>query len=303
MGANHARVIGQLAGVELGVVVDQNLARARNLATRCGAQAAQDLQAVEWCDAVVVASSTETHAAVAERLIEAGRPLLVEKPITEDYTVTERLVECSRIRGVPLMCGFVERYNAAITTTRRLLDEPPVHMITLRHSPVNPLTTSSVVYDLLIHDVDLVLGLAANPAVERIVGDTWRPENGPRAEVADCTVRFAGGAVATMSASRAGQRKIRSLQVATCSSLYEIDLLRQDVTVYRHVHHAVLADDAPGYRAETIVDIPFVRHDGEPLALELARFRDLITSDRADIEAERDSILPAHRVVAALERP
>jgi predicted dehydrogenase len=121
-------------------------------------------------------------------------------------------------------------------------------------------------------------------------------------EVADCLLQFPGGAIATLSASRASQRKVRTQLVSTPTALYDVDLLRQDLTVYRHRAHAQGVGDgqAAGYRAETVIDIPFVRHTGEPLALQFAHFLDLV-SGRTDACAERNSILPAHEVAAAIE--
>ena len=71
-------------------------------------------------------------------------------------------------------------------------------------------------------------------------------------------------------------------------------------TVYRHRAHGQPAGDAAGYRAETVIDVPFVRHRGEPLALQLDQFLRLIDG-RADAGAERDSILPAHEVAERVE--
>ena len=109
-------------------------------------------------------------------------------------------------------------------------------------------------------------------------------------------------ASSSKSASRASQRKVRSQLVATSTALYDVDLLRQDLTVYRHRAHAqaVGAGQAAGYRAETVIDIPFVRHTGEPLALQFAHFLDLV-SGRADACEERNSILPAHEIASTIE--
>ena len=102
-------------------------------------------------------------------------------------------------------------------------------------------------------------------------------------------------------AGRASARCARSSSPPS-TALYDVDLLRQDLTVYRHRAHAqgVGAGQAAGYRAETVIDIPFVRHTGEPLALQFAHFLDLV-SGRADACAERNSILPAHEIAAAIE--
>ena len=102
-----------------------------------------------------------------------------------------------------------------------------------------------------------------------------------------------------MSASRIGQRKLRSLVITEVDRLVEIDLLRRDVTIYRHVSHDSVTDNGLGYRQQTIIDIPELVSGREPLATQLDRFVDLLTG-AADIDEERCSILPSHRVVASV---
>jgi predicted dehydrogenase len=299
MGGRHARVVAGSPGAVLDVVVDADVERARSLTDTFGGRAAADVEAAFSCDAVIVASTTATHADVALAMIAAGRPVLVEKPLSEDYAAAQAVVAAARAADVPLMCGFVERFNAVVTTLHSLIDEPPVHALSVRHSPQNPRTVSGVEFDLLIHDVDIILRLNGDREIRSVVGATWTPPGYPCAEVADCTIRFDDTTMASLSASRAGQRKVRTIQVDTGMSLYELDLLRQNLTVYRHIDQSMTVDGST-YRADTVVDIPFVRHTGEPLALQLAHFLGLLSSDSVALEAERTTILPPHRVVAQL---
>jgi predicted dehydrogenase len=302
MGANHARVISESDSADLAVIVDTDRERVRPLAERLGCAFSEDLEAAVACDAAVIATPTAFHAGAARALLELGKPILVEKPVTSDLETSRALVACSERRGVPLMCGFVERYNPVVATTRSLLDEEPVHIVGLRHSPVTPRSTLSVVFDLLIHEIDLALAYMGGAVPSRVCGATSTAGRAPIMEVADCLLHFPSGAIATLSASRASQRKVRSQFVSTPSALYEVDLLRQDLTVYRHRAHeqGVGLGQAAGYRAETVIDIPFVRHTGEPLALQFRHFLDLIEG-RADVCQERNSILPAHEIAAAIE--
>jgi hypothetical protein len=81
-----------------------------------------------------------------------------------------------------------------------------------------------------------------------------------------------------------------------------VDLLRQAVTIYRHVGAEAATDDGLGYRQQTIIEIPMMANLGEPLAAQLSHFLDLVEGT-VDADAERAGILPAHRVVArALDR-
>ena len=299
MGSNHARVIAESDVADLAVLIDTDPARGRPLADRLGCAFDTSFEAARGCDGAVIATPTRAHAEQALALLEIGVPLLVEKPLAPDIGQSQAIVDVSRARDVPLMCGFVERYNPAVTTVMSMLEQRPVHVITLRHSPVTPRTTLSVVFDLLIHDIDLALRYAGSGAMPRVLSSVTGV-GGQVSEIADCLLSFDGELVATLSASRASQRKVRTHMIETPDALYEVDLLRQDVTVYHHRSQTLTRGANPSYRAETVVDIPFVRHGGEPLLLQLRHFAGLIAG-AVDAVAERESILPAHEVAAVVE--
>ena len=301
MGSHHARVIGNSGRARLYAVVDQNLDQATAMADRIGCLATSDLDVAARADAVVVATPTEHHLEVAMQLLAAGRPLLVEKPLAPDLeSVRTLLAEAERL-DVPLLCGFVERFNPVIAAAMDSLTAPPVHLVSIRHSPPAPRIASSVVADMLIHDLDLAVGFADLADVETLTSSTWTPPGASVSEIADCTIRFAGGMMATLSASRRSQRKVRSFMISTEAELVELDLLRQDVTIYRHIRHEQIGGASTTYRAETVVDIPFVRQTGEPLALQFEYFLDMVEG-RVDLKAERQRMLPAHELADRVER-
>lgn len=301
MGSHHARVIGNSMRARLYAVVDQDVARASAMADRIGCLATSELEVAARSDAVVVATPTETHLDIALSLLAAGRPLLIEKPLAPDLASVQAILKESEVRDVPVMCGFVERFNPVIAAALEVMEAPPIHLVALRHSPPAARIVSSVVADMLIHDLDLAVHFADDAAVEDVVATTWTPPDARVSEIADCTVRFSGGMLATLSASRRSQRKVRAFTVATPTQLVELDLLRQDVSVYRHVRHEQLGGVSTTYRAETVVDIPFVRHAGEPLALQFEHFLDLVEG-RVDADLERRRLLPAHELAARVEQ-
>ena len=301
MGSHHARIIGNSFRARLYAVVDRDLAQAKAMADAIGCLATTDVEVAARSDAVIIATPTESHLEVALPLLAAGRPLLIEKPLASDLEATKVIIQESERCDVPVMCGFVERFNPVITTAFEVMNDPPVHVVALRHSPPATRIVSSVVADMLIHDLDLAVGFAGGAPVEHLQASTWTPPDGPVAEIADCTIRFANGMLATLSASRRSQRKVRSFLVATETQLVELDLLRQDVSVYRHVRHEQIGGGrSTTYRAETVVDIPFVRQAGEPLALQFNHFLDLIEG-RVDAVAERRRAMPPHELAARVE--
>ena len=151
-------------------------------------------------------------------------------------------------------------------------------------------------FDLLIHDLDLAIRMFGD-APTRVQPVGWRPAPGTDHEIVDVALQFPGGGVATLSADRWSQHKVRALSAATDTALLELDLVRQDITVYRHVRHELA--DAAGYRAETVVEIPFVRHGGEPLALQLRHFLALVAGT-ASAEEELATLAAPHDTAFAI---
>ncbi len=299
MGTHHARVAATSTRASLAVVVDRDENAARTLADRCGvAWAAEpDFSGV---DAVIVAATTEVHRQVADAVLAAGLPLLLEKPLAPDIDAARAIVTASQAHGTPLMCGYVERFNPAVLTARAFVTEP-TYVTAQRHSPYSPRIKTGVAWDLLVHDVDLAIQLLGSaPTTVQSALRTFSPLSLPDAEdVADVILGFESGAIANVSAARIGHRKVRTMVIHEQDRLIELDLLRRGVTIYRHVSEQ-LSDNGRGYRQQTIIEIPDLITSQEPLAAQLDRFIDLITGV-ADADAERRSLLPAHQVIAQVK--
>ena len=303
MGGYHVRVVAQSERCELARVVEPDASIGQPLADRYGAQWRPQADDFADLDAVVIATPTEHHADLVLRALESGVPVLVEKPVTPDLATAEALVTAAEERQVPIMCGFVERFNPAILTVQPMLNEP-VHVTALRHSPYASRVRTGVAWDLLIHDVDASLRLLGHEPVRVSAGlGHFHPSSGEDSEdVAEAVMSFGSGAVASVSASRIGQRKLRSMSIAELNRTIELDLLRRDVTIFRHVSADIETQNGIGYRQQTIIDIPQLVSVREPLAAQLDHFLDLV-SGVVDMKEERESILPAHRVIHRVVGP
>lgn len=298
MGSLHARVLSQSDRVELVRVVDPREEQGRAVADRYGSEWTPEIGSLSDVDAVVLAAATEAHHKLALEVLNQGTPLLVEKPVCDDLAASEEVVALSEAKDVPLMCGLLERYNPAVMTAMHLISEP-VHVMARRHGPYAPRIKTGVSWDLLVHDVDIAIRCFGGAEPTRVAGGVgyFHPNSVPGAEDNVETVLTFPKGLATVSASRIGQRKVRSLVVSEIDRLIEIDLLRRDVTIYRHVSHDAATPDGLGYRQQTVIEIPELVSGREPLATQLDRFLDLVEG-KVDAAEERRTILPAHRVVA-----
>lgn len=306
MGSLHARVVNGHEHTTLAAIVDPDEEAGRAAAAKYDAIWTEHLDDVSDVDAVVVAAATQFHRDLGSQVIDRGLPMLMEKPLADTLADAEDLVRRSEKADVPLMCGFLERYNPGIVTAMQLLREP-LHITTQRHSPYVPRIRTGVTTDLLIHDLDIVVRMiGAEPLrVESSLG-YLHPESAEGSEdVAEAMLSFENGALANVSASRVSQRKVRGFTISELDRLIEIDSLRNSVTIYRHV----LGENTPdglSYKQQTIIEIPQLVTNREPLAAQLDRFVSLVSGE-ADAAGERAGILPAHRVAEAVrnqaERP
>lgn len=270
MGSNHARVGKALRDAEVAAIYDPDRERASVLAEAVGAVPVHSLaEAIDSCDAVVVAAPNALHREISVACLEAGVPVLVEKPLAPTLEDAEAIIAAASRHGALLMVGHVERFNPAILELDRLTRDI-VHLDAARVSPFSPRIKDDVVLDLMIHDIDIVLALAAShPAEVHAVGQTVRSGE---TDIVSALIRFENGVTASLTASRVGQTKIRQLQITQLENFVNVDLVRQDVTISRVDHAEFLSSSGTRYRQSGVVEIPFLEHQGEPLFLELSHF-------------------------------
>jgi len=302
MGSLHARVVSESDRAKIAFISDPDIERATRLADRHGGAPLAEPD-FEGCDAVIVASPTESHAEWGQIVLDLGIPMLLEKPMALRYRDAKGLVEKARANDVPLTCGLVERFNPAIKKAIEIADSP-LQLIALRHSPYVPRIKTGVAADLAIHDVDIAMRVFGGPP-DTVRGSTAfvHPESAGGAEdVASIVMTFAGGGIASLSTSRITHRKRREIIICELDRSIEIDLIRQDITIYRHVENETLDESEMGligYRQQTIMDVPVVENRREPLAAQLDHFCALVDGT-ADRDRELDEILAPHLVLDQL---
>jgi predicted dehydrogenase len=229
LGRQHARVASSLPGVLFSGIFDIDRPRAEAVAREFGGRVFGDLgEVAAQTDAVVVATPTVTHRAVAGALLDAGRDVLVEKPMAAGLEEAQDLIERAARGGRVLQVGHIERFNPAVEAALPLIEEPRfiethrLAVFTQRSLDVD------VVLDLMIHDLQIVQTIVGRPIAEvRAVGV---PVLTPRIDIANARLAFEGGCVANLTASRVSAEKVRKFRVFVPSRYVSIDMQSQDIT-------------------------------------------------------------------------
>jgi predicted dehydrogenase len=226
-GRNHARVYGELEGVELVGVFDQNQERAAAVAAEFQTPVLTRLAELHGrADAVSVAVPTVAHAEVGCRILEMGLDVLVEKPMAVDLTEADALLRAAKKNGRILQVGHVERFNPAVIAVEPILNRPlffEVHRLgvfTPRSLDVD------VIYDLMIHDLDILLAMVNEPVIE--VKAVGIPVLTDKVDIAHARLEFAGGAVANITASRVSTERVRKMRFFQQHEYISLDYARRD---------------------------------------------------------------------------
>lgn len=268
MGTYHALAYAELPDVELVGVVDLDPDRARGIAQHYDARAFPDHRdLIGHVDVVSVAVPTEEHFRVARDLLEGGVNVLVEKPMTPTLEEARELFAVARRSGAVLHVGHVERFNGAVQELRNIVDRP-ILIESRRIGPFVPrVQKDTVVMDLMIHDIDIVLGLAASaPRRLTTFGSSVHSEV---TDVASVQIAFASGTIATITASRATEEKVRTLAITQRDAYIVLDYVDQDIQIHRRAAQEYLVNrESIRYRQASFVEHLFVRKDN-PLKLEI----------------------------------
>jgi predicted dehydrogenase len=293
-GRNHVRVWGELEGAELVGVIDTNAERARQVAAEFDTKVIPDLDALtaERVDAVSVAVPTTEHARVGCRLLDAGVDVLVEKPMASSLEEADCLIAAAERSGGVLQIGHVERFNPAVAAAQKIVSQPmffEVHRLGIFTSRSLDI---DVVYDVMIHDLDILLSLVPSPVVDlRAVGI---PVITDKVDIAHARVEFATGAVANITASRVSTERIRKMRFFQDHEYISLDFARQDALRIRV---------QPGSPQPEIGFEKLPATQEEPLHAELRAFLESVRTRKTavvDGAAGRRALELANRVMAGI---
>lgn len=281
LGRHHARILSELEGVAMAGVHDADGARADDVGREFGVAVHATLDALlDASDAVVVAVPTTAHEQVAVAALDAGRAVLVEKPLAPDVAAADRILAAARRGGGLVQAGHSERFNAAVVAAEAYLDRP-LFVESHRMAPFSPRSTDvAVVLDLMIHDVDLVMSLVGTPLKDLAASGV--PVLTPNVDIANARLAFEGGAVANLTASRVSLEKMRKIRIFQRSGYLSLNLATGSGEFLRLKTElpALQGQAGPGLSAadlsEIVERVPLSGDGQEPLRRELENFRDAL---------------------------
>ena len=258
IGRNHARIYSELESAELVAIYDANEEHARALAEEFGTEAVGSLEElVSRVDAASVSTPTVTHRDIATTLIEQGKHVLVEKPISDSVDDAKAMIDLAKEKGCVLQVGHIERFNPVMSQLEARLNSPKfIECHRLSPFPQRSMDIG-VVLDLMIHDIEIVLHLVHSPIAA--IDAVGIPVLTRREDIANARIKFENGCVANITASRISPEKMRKIRVFQGDAYLSLDYQDQSGWIYRKDGMEIAREEVE------------VERD-EPLKCELASF-------------------------------
>jgi predicted dehydrogenase len=303
-GAKLARNVFEVPGGRLAMVCDVDPARRDAIAGRYpGCRAAPDFNALivqPELDAIVLATPAAVHAEQARAALEAGKHVLVEKPLALSRLECEELTEHAAARGLTLMVGHTFLYSESVRALRRLVVEGELGQVLYVYGQRVNLGVVredlSALWDLGPHDVSILLYLLGEVPV-RVSARQFSILNRPLEDVAFMLLEFASGGMGHIHVSCLDPRKVRQFKVVGDRKMAIYDDTQADAPL-RIVEKGIArngSDTAAGVAAGDVMPPRIVRH--EPLHTEVEHFISCVKSSRPPFTDGRH----AGEVVAVLE--
>jgi len=231
LGTQHARILSYLEEAELIGVADIDFKKAMVIGNRHGVKYYDNYEnMLDEIDAGIVATPTSEHFAISMKLLKKGKSVLVEKPITETVEQAEKLVAAADKKRIILQIGHLERFNPAVEALEDLISEPKFIEVQRLGSFSARSLDIDVVLDLMIHDLDIIMALIRDEV--KVIRSSGIHVLSDKIDIANARLEFASGCIATLTASRVHQGKVRKLRIFEPTSYYSIDYIDQEVKVF-----------------------------------------------------------------------
>ena len=230
-GRFHAKHYAANPNAELVAVADTDAGTGRAVAREFGCEAVADYrQLIGRIDAASIAAPTPEHFGIARDLMAAGVHVLIEKPMTDDLTEARKLADLAAKHKRVLQVGHIERFSACYRALSELVKRP-LYIESNRIAPWRERGTAvDVIFDLMIHDIDIIMGLVGSSIVS--VSAAGTPLFSSSVDLASARVSFASGCIANVTASRVSHKTERSMRVFQPNGYHVCDFVKSRIFSY-----------------------------------------------------------------------
>jgi len=233
MGAIHAKVYDQLPQSRLVAIVDTDIKKAKELAKKYKCDAFTDCkELLGRVDAVTISAPTVYHLELAKIFLENKIAVMIEKPLAAGVEQARQIVDLAQKNNVVAAVGHSERCNPVIQAIKRLNIEPKF-IEAHRISPYPFRSTDiGVVLDVMIHDIDIILSLAASK-VKKVEAVGIGVITDDKEDICNARITFENGCIANVTASRLALKTERKVRVFSRQAYLSLDYLKKTGTVIK----------------------------------------------------------------------
>lgn len=289
-GKNHARVYRQIPHTNLKMVSDIDETRAKDIAHQNGADYTSNIDKIienPDIELVSICTPTVTHADIGLKALEAGKHVLVEKPMTDTLEEARALMDTAEKKRLHLTVGFVERFNPAVGKALELVHEGAIGDVILAHTrrvSRRPLRIGDVgvIKDLAVHDIDVICQLFPN-GPEKVFCTAGSIAHSFE-DYANINLRYSGNRNAFIETNWLTPRVRRDLTITGSEGIITVQYRTQEVVLETN---------------EKLVQ-PFLSY-AEPLYRELESFSKMVIEDKHPVVSGADGYKTLKICIAALQ--
>lgn len=232
LGQHHARNYMEMDSTELIGIFDIDQKRVQEIAEKNSCNVFESAQKlIAKVDALNIATPTTTHYKYAKQCLQAGKHVLIEKPICSELSQAKELVEIARSHNLKIQVGHIERFNPAVLSLSDVLLNP-LFVEANRIAPFTPRGSDvPVVLDLMIHDIDIILSLVQSRVTDiNAVGVPIVTED---VDIANAKIEFENGALANITASRISLKQERKIRFFQRDKYISLDYQKKAVNIVK----------------------------------------------------------------------
>ena len=255
LGFHHATHLSKIKNANLVGIYDIDSKRSDEVSKQLSVPSFESLDLlIDRVDALSIVTPTSTHKTVAEKCIQNGKHVFIEKPITTTVSDADHIIQLAKSNNTIIQVGHIERFNPALLALSSL-EIQPKYIEVHRMAPfMSRGTDVPVVLDLMIHDIDLVLSFIDSPVKDIYANGVSIMTSS--VDIANARIKFNNGSIANITSSRVAKDRVRKIKIFQQDLYVTIDFLAGISEVYK-------AMDASEDDPDAIMSAPLVDSDGK----------------------------------------